>query len=112
MICPPSNRTHKIKRGDTARKFIDAFTIEGDPIDLTGATVKFILKNIASGEVFTRNATITDAAEGEVEYQPIAADVATVGRYVAEWEITYTGGKKQTVPEEHYINIEVKADLG
>ena len=103
---------HKIKQGDTARVFQDTLTIDGEAMDLTGASVAFVMMNVCSGEAQRGTASIISATAGTVRYQPTTTNVATVGRYRAEWEITYVGGKIQTVPEEGYIDIWIQTQLG
>lgn len=103
--------THWIKKGDTGRKFTDTLKSGTAALNLTGASVKFIMKNFCSGTVRSGDATVTDATAGKVSYQPTADDVGTVGRFLCEWEITYVGGKKQSVPEDGYIDLRVMPDL-
>jgi hypothetical protein len=82
--------------------------------DLTTATsVNFIMKSTGPGGAIKVNAvaTIVTPASGVVRYDWIAADTATPGSYQAEWQVTWTGGKKQTFPTLTYHSIDVLADL-
>lgn len=81
--------------------------------DLTTATgVKFIMK-AATGNTVKVNAaaTIVTPASGIVRYDWLAVDTATPGSYLGEWEVTFTGGKKQTFPTLTFHTIDVLADL-
>lgn len=85
----------------------------GVPVDLTTATgVKFILK-LENGSTPKVNAaaTIVTAASGLVRYDWLAVDTDTPGSYLGEWEVTWSGGKKQTFPTLTYHAIDVLADL-
>jgi hypothetical protein len=99
-----ANPKFNIKQNDTwpplqatLQQAIDGVT---SPIDLTGATVKFMMRPVAGGAA-TVNAAATivgSAANGVVQYQWLATDTATVGDYVYEWQITFGDGKVATVP--------------
>jgi hypothetical protein len=81
--------------------------------DLTTATgVKFIMKT-ATGSTIKVNSTaiIVTPASGVVRYDWLAVDTDTPGKYLAEWEVTWTGGKKQTFPTLTFHAIDVLADL-
>jgi hypothetical protein len=81
--------------------------------DLTTATgVNFIMKSIQGNTIkVNAAATIVTPASGVVRYDWIAADTATPGSYQAEWQVTWTGGKKQTFPTLTYHSVDVLADL-
>jgi hypothetical protein len=81
--------------------------------DLTTATsVKFIMKT-ATGNTVRVNAaaTIVSAASGVVRYDWLAVDTAVPGSYLAEWEVLWAGGKKQSFPTLTFHSIDVLADL-
>lgn len=88
--------------------------VGGTVIDLTNAvSVKFIMKADTGGTVVVNAAAVIDVPKtnGQVHYDWISADTAVVGTYRAEWEITWPGPKKQTVPTATYHTIEILADL-
>ena len=74
----------------------------GTPINLTGCTVRYSLRHLRTRVLkITRAATtLADQAisPGEVSYTLQAADVDTSGTYQEEWEVTYSGGTKETFP--------------
>lgn len=81
--------------------------------DLTTATsVKFIMKPLQGNTVKVNTAaTIVIPATGVVRYDWIASDVDTPGEFLAEWEVTWSGGKRQTFPTLSYHSVTILADL-
>jgi hypothetical protein len=104
--------TQRIKRHDTGQLFTSTLTLDGDPFDLTNCTVSFIMKTDDGVTQVKQTATVTDAGAGEVEYQPLAADVDTSGRYNVEWEVILPGGKILTFPNDGYNRLIILDDLG
>ena len=86
--------------------------VTSDPISLTGATITFHMKSVSGTVVVSESATITNASDGEFEYNWAAADTANAGHYYAEFEITLTGGEVFSVPTgEEYIDIIIGDDI-
>jgi hypothetical protein len=102
-----------IKAHDRLPSIQATFTSGGIPVDLTTATgVTFIMKSTQGNTVkVNAAATVVTPASGVVRYDWIAADTDTPGSYQAEWQVTWTGGKKQTFPTLTYHTIDVLADL-
>lgn len=102
-----------IKANDRLPSIQATLSSAGAPIDLTTATsVKFIMRPIAGGATKVNTAaTIVTPTSGVVRYDWLAIDTNTAGSFQAEWEITWTGGKKQTVPTTSYHTVDVLADL-
>lgn len=88
------------------------------PIDLTEAEdVRLFLYTTATEEgkerrVKTGTVDVVEAAEGKVEYQWEADDLAKAGSYSMEFEITWSDGTVQTVPNEGYYSLVIEEDLG
>lgn len=100
-----------IKAYDTKIRFVDTLTCNGVAADLTGWTVKFLLKAQTS-TVFSDDATIEVAASGSVSYEPGADFPTTPGLYQQEWEATETAtGKVLTFPSDNYNKIRILPDL-
>lgn len=99
-----------IKQGDVLPIITATLTDEnGDAMDLTGvARVDFQYRRKGGSTVTTRTATVTDAANGGVEYAWVSADTATPGLMYAEWRVDYDGaGTYLTHPNTGFIDIEV-----
>lgn len=89
------------KQHDTARVIRSFLKLNGVAISLAAATsVSLLIKDPDAGTSVRRSATIYGVpTTGEVRYQPIAADVASPGTFLLEWEITFNDGRVQTVPD-------------
>lgn len=101
------------KQGDTApaiaEQLLDGL---GAPVVLTGATVKFMMWAQGGTSVkVNAAATITDAALGKVSYTPSATDTDTPGIYLAEWQVTFSGGAIETFPNSDWQKVRVKDDI-
>ena len=101
-----------LKRGDTARKITDTLSLDGQPLDLTGATV-VIVWAATGAEVERKNASIeNDPTLGQVSYTITADDVAAAGAVRIEWEITFADQSVLTVPTLDEIILRILPDLG
>jgi len=103
-----------IGRGDRLPEI--TATLSGDDneaLDVTGCTVKFILTPVAGGTpTVSAAATVTSASAGQVKYAWDADDTQTAGYYQAEWEVTYSDGRKLTVPNGKKLAVSIVQDLG
>ncbi len=82
------------------------------PVNLAGASALFKMKRDADGElVVNGTATITDAANGVLEYPWVPSDTAIAGKFKAEWEVTFASGQVQTFPRPGYIIVSITSDL-
>lgn len=105
--------TITIKTGDTDPPVeVTLKDDDGVVVDLTGATVKFIVSKRGVAPIVDGAATLVDAAAGSVRYLWTAADTAISGVYMAEWQITWPGGGIQTVPSDGYDTVHIRDDLG
>lgn len=67
-------------------------------VDLSGKTVKFTMRSAAGAVVVDEgDATVTDAANGLVQYDFAAGDVDIAGTYYA-WFHVYVGDERDTYP--------------
>ena len=101
--------TARIKSGDTAVVFTDTLLINDVAINLTGASVKFLLKDSAVS--FSAAAAIVSAVLGTVSYTPSAGFPTTAGQYFQEWEVTQSNGTILTFPNAGYNRLVIFDDL-
>lgn len=97
-----------IKRGDTAPALTLVCELDGQPADLSGATVRVIGKQ---GGGHTIDTTVSGNAQGEVVYQWLPADTETVGTYQFEVEVTWPDERVQTFPAHRQAVVYVVSDL-
>jgi hypothetical protein len=75
---------------------------DGTVVDLTSLTLKFAMYNSQTGVAkvteTNSNVTVTSATDGEVQYDPQAADVDTEGTYYAYFIAEAAGGAQDTFP--------------
>lgn len=105
--------TFHIKQGDTAPALQATLRYaDGTAINLTGATVRFLMRPHDDATVAVNGAaTVITAADGLVEYRWAAGDTDDVGIYQAEFEIAQ-GSTIVTVPNAGYIVVQVLGDIG
>lgn len=102
-----------IKRGDT-RHAIKAILRDasGDPVDLTGCSVKFVMAPLSRPATVCREPHIENAKNGEVWVVWAPGETDKSGIYRAEFKVTYPDGRVETFPETSYIGISIINDLG
>lgn len=76
-----------------------------DGQSLADATVQLLVR-LPSGVMYTRTATIEDAATGAVSYTTVAEDVAESGLVQLRWLVT-KDGKASAAPAERMMTIRV-----
>jgi hypothetical protein len=95
--------------GDRAPVVTDTLIgADGEPIDLTGATVvmRFRLKDETDSQTSEAVDVVGDPADGEVEWTPATGRAA--GDYNANWVVTMSGGEQVTVPNDRYLWMQVQ----
>lgn len=105
--------TFYIKQDDTSPELQATLKdADGTAIDLTGATVRFHMRQSGSTTAkVDAAATVVTAASGIVKYTWSAADTDTEGRFEGEFEVTYADGSIETVPNTGYIPIRIRGDI-
>jgi hypothetical protein len=106
--------THHMKTGDLEPSIAATLTYsDGTVVDLTAATTpRFLMRaHRAAALTVDGTATVVNAAAGTVRYDWASGDTDTAGLYRAEWEFSI-GGKKMTVPNDGYLYVVIRDDLG
>ncbi len=100
-----------IKEGDTSPSL--RYTLLPAPIVVSGATVRFSMRNRQTTVVKIDRAAcaIVDGALGVVQYDWQTADTDTAGVYEAEFEVTYSDGSIETFPNFGAISVVIDADI-
>ena len=101
----------KIVQNDTLPPLEFSLTKEGAPLDLTGCTVKFYMKDATTGSVKINGNTcaITDPTKGKCRYSWSGSDTNTVATYLGEVEVTFPDGKIQTGYKQ--LSIIIRDDI-
>lgn len=109
-----------LSQGDTGSPIKDTLTdADGNAIDLAGAGVRFEMRPIAGGAGFLADADNlqsgdgSDGSKGKVQYRwnSSTGDVATAGRFLAHWEVTYPSTIVQTFPNDGYLLVVITPDM-
>ncbi len=101
-----------IKRGDTRRAIRAVLkNTQGTPVNLSGCSVSFYMAPPGRPPIISRAVDIHDALAGEVwvVFAPGETDIS--GVYRAEFRVTYGDGRRETFPNNGYINIQILSDL-
>jgi hypothetical protein len=104
-----------IKRHDLLPPILATLVDENStPVNITGATVKAILKLKNPPLVISGPCVVSDAANGEVDFYWQPGDTDVSGTYKLEFEAIMPDGKPRTFPNDEADNPEVKIsnDLG
>lgn len=114
-----SNRTARsrfnIRQNDDDPPIDDTLQDEdGNTVDLTTInSVNFHMEASDGTVKVNAAASVTDGANGKVEYQWSGTDTDTVGWYKATWEVEYSDTDKETFPtgtEKDYIVVRVESE--
>jgi hypothetical protein len=103
------------KQSDTAPAIVAALLDgNGNPVSLVGATVRFHMMDQSGTVIITANATVDPDQinnTGHVSYSWQTTDLASTGVYLAEWEVTFLNGKKETFPNNGYDVVRVAKEI-
>jgi hypothetical protein len=106
--------TFYIKQNDT-RPELDIFLRDDKDrsINITGATVKFSMRNASTNVVKISLAAVTtvSSTSGRVKYSFTASDTDTAGNFDGEFQVTFVGGQIETFPNDGYIKVIVTDDV-
>lgn len=80
----------------------------GIAVNLTGASISFSMRSLDDEtNVVTGDAFILNAALGKVVFQWAAGNTDVSGAYIAEFDVTFSNGGKESFPNSDYIQINV-----
>lgn len=113
MTDEDEDETFYIKQSDDVpviqTTLVDA---NNNAVDLSNATVNFHMAEPRGGStVVDAPATVTDAANGKVEYKFDGDGTAYGGRYRAEFEVTFGDGDVETFPNVGYETVFISEQL-
>ena len=109
-----ANPTFFIKRNDDNPSLDVALQDDkGRPVNVTGATTVFHMRNAADDTVKVSGGTTStlNATRGEVRYSWSTSDTDTAGNFEGEFQVTFSGGGVQTFPNDGYIDIIIFEDV-
>ena len=106
--------TFYIKQNDT-RPELDVFLRDDKDrsINVTGATVKFNMRNSADNtvKIDTGSVTTVSSTAGRVKYSFTAANTDTAGNFEGEYQVTFVGGLVETIPNDGFIKVIITDDV-
>ena len=112
-------RWFRIKRHDTSPPLEVTLAVDGEPVNLQGSTVRFVMVDAKSRQVVVdapaqidQVGNGADGSRGFVSYHWRDGDTATAGRFLVEWEVTFPDQKRRTFPNPGYDTVIVEGDLG
>jgi hypothetical protein len=102
-----------IKQNDTSPAVQASLKVaNGNAVNLSGATVKFLMKSLDGVLKVNTNMTVSNAGAGTVNYNWQTGDTDTAGSYFVEFQVTFADGTIETFPNSKNLNISITPDLG
>ncbi len=84
----------------------------GTPVDLTNATVSFIMAKTGSlSPVINKEADIIDAENGKVQYKFTETDTLLTGTFNAEFQVVFPNEERKTFPTAGYLKVQIASNL-
>jgi hypothetical protein len=102
----------QLKRNDLEPALRATLKDADGPVNLTGLTVRFLMRDSSGILKASGLCTLVDAPNGVVTYSWQSGDTDTAGDYTAEFEVTVSVGRTRTFPNGGYIQITIVEDLG
>ena len=107
--------TFYIKQNDTRPLLeVNLRDDRDSPVNITGATVVFSMRNVSdnSVKIDAASATVTSSTGGRVRYTFTATNTNTAGNFDAEFQVTFLDGTIETFPNDGYIKVIITDDVG
>jgi len=116
---PLSKTTFAIKRNDTMPSLMVNVIDRGRLLQkqyyslsgVTGVTFTMVDTSCDIAKILNQEAQITCVSGGVIQYNWKLGDTNVSGNYKGEFELSYTGGGKLTIPQVGGIDIEINDDL-
>lgn len=76
--------------------------LDGTPVDISGAAVRFVMRNTATGAIKVDHAVaaIVSPTAGTVSYAWSAGDTDTVGTFSCGFVVTFADSTKRSFPSD------------
>ena len=105
--------TSSIKQNDSSPAFTATLRDgDGDVVDLTNATARFLMRNRRTREQkVAAAASVTDESGGRISYQWLAGDTDTPGVFQVEIEVTFSDETVATFPSDGYHQLTILAEI-
>jgi len=101
-----------IKAGDSERTITDLLTVNGAAVDLTSATVTFVVR-APDGFVTHYGATVTSPPTGGlVSYRLTGTEFPMEGNYEYGWGVVFQDNGAMEFPEAGWGGVRVISALG
>lgn len=105
--------TVEVMSEDTGMRFTDTLKLDGVVVNLTGATVYFVMKLVGPpNTAYFLAAEIVDAVAGTVKYEPGVGYPTALGTYRHLWRVVDSNGKILSFANNDYNIIKIKDNLG
>lgn len=97
-----------LKSGDLLPSIPATLYVGAAVLDLTGCTVRFVMRELGGAVVIDQPASIIGAPTlGQVRYDWQAGNTDRVGLYIVEWHVTRPDAKTLTVPSLGYSYVQI-----
>ena len=109
-----ANPTFFMKRNDDQPTLDVALRDDKNrPVDVTGATVLFHMRNTADDttKISGGSVTVLSASKGEVRDSWSTSNTNTAGNFEAEFQVTFAEGGVQSFPNDGYIDVIITEDV-
>jgi hypothetical protein len=102
-----------LSAGDTKPPFhAQLQDADGNPVDISGASVRFVMRAIRGTAPFVAaNAVIDGADAGLVHYDWQDGDTDEAGGYYADWEVMFISGDIAAFPNDGPMTVAIHDDL-
>jgi hypothetical protein len=101
-----------IKEGDSDPAIEATLQRDGSAYDLsTAQRVDIVIGALRDPPVIDAQATVTDAANGVVEYAWQSGDTDQPGTYRTEWVVTTASGAEATFPDAGYKTVTIQPEV-